>query len=632
MFLLRNVPGLRYGIGIFAMCLVSVGVVAVGQGQSETTTDTTTKTDTSTDRTAANQPKAPSPPKIEKMEPVEVPRGGGVTFIGENLPENAKDITVFLNGSNQGSAVLVSPDKKSFIFVVPSSLTLGKYNVRVDIKLKDNPVPFTPQVPPDATLTVYGEAGKQAPKIVAVSPLLSYPEKEIYGFTVLGEGFSAKKGTDNGLVVANRGEIPICWLDDPNCQPNDPKLVYGKVVSDREIRFSGIPQKHQGLNGIQIRVGQEHSNTFDITLSRVSRSTPIAISLIVFFALAFLIFIVLKRALKVRDIAGRKYNVLQSLLLDKETDTYSLSRFQFYVWTTAAILGYLYLILSRSLVQWKLEFVDIPSGLPGIILVSASTTILAQSITNSKGPKGTGDIHPTIADLVTTGGLAVPERFQFFLWTVVGALVFLFLVFASDPGTIKDLPTIPTGFLEIMGVSSLGYLGGKLARKAGPVIDEIVARTSSLELELHGRNLSKDASFQIGTTDIPLAMVEGGKPKIVEADSDVNMAKVLLLKIKDPVPPEWLADNSKLTIINPDGQTASWEYSLKAAEEAAASAGAEAAATETVAKEAAATEAAAKGAAATEAAATEAAATEAAATEAAAKEAAAKEEEGENQT
>jgi hypothetical protein len=507
------------------------------------------------------------------MEPTQVPRGGGVTFTGENLLPDEKDITVFLNGNNAGNATLVSPDRKSFILAIPTTLALGKYNVRVDFKLKDRDVPFSPKLPLDATLTVYGEAGKTAPKIVAVNPLLSYPEKEIYGFTVVGEGFSTRS-SDNGLFIKHRGEIPVCWSDDNGCDHNDSRLVHGRVVNDRELEFKGIPQKHQGLTGIQIRVGQDYSNDFEITLSRVERSTPLVISLAVFAVLAGLILFIVSRGLVVKEIAGRKYGLLQSLLLDKETDTYSLSRFQFYVWTAAAILGYLYLMVSRSLVQWKLEFVDIPPGLPGIILISASTTILAQGITNSKGPKGSGEIHPTIADLVTTGGLAVPERFQFFLWTVLGAIVFVFLVFASDPGTIKDLPTIPSGFLEIMGVSSLGYLGGKLARKAGPVIDEIVARTSSLELELHGRNLSKDASFRIGTTDVPLSMIDGGKPKIIEADTDLNMAKVLLLKIKDPVPAEWIADDSKLTIINPDGQTASWDYSLASVANAAAAAAA----------------------------------------------------------
>jgi hypothetical protein len=41
------------------------------------------------------------------------------------------------------------------------------------------------------------------------------------------------------------------------------------------------------------------------------------------------------------------------------------------------------------------------------------------------------------------------------------------------PGTIKILDPVPTSMLYMMGLSSAGYLGGKLARKPGPVITEL---------------------------------------------------------------------------------------------------------------------------------------------------------------
>ena len=103
-------------------------------------------------------------------------------------------------------------------------------------------------------------------------------------------------------------------------------------------------------------------------------------------------------------------------------------------------------------------------------LVSAGTSVLATGITSSKGSKGAGEVHPTLGDFITTGGVVAPERLQFVVWTVVGIFTFLTIVFMSDALTLSDLPTIPNGFLELMGISSAGYLGGKLARKPGPVI------------------------------------------------------------------------------------------------------------------------------------------------------------------
>src|SRR5439155_7622880 len=126
------------------------------------------------------------------------------------------------------------------------------------------------------------------------------------------------------------------------------------------------------------------------------------------------------------------------------------------------------------------EFAPIPEGLPGILAVSGGTAALAAGINNVRGPKGAGEEQPSFADLITTGGVVVAERFQFLVWTVLGALAFLFLVVFSDPATIQDLPKVPDGFLYLMGVSSAGYLGGKLARKPGPVIVTIVAQLGSV--------------------------------------------------------------------------------------------------------------------------------------------------------
>jgi hypothetical protein len=80
----------------------------------------------------------------------------------------------------------------------------------------------------------------------------------------------------------------------------------------------------------------------------------------------------------------------------------------------------------------------------------------------ARGAKGAGPIQPSVADFVATGGLVAAERFQFFIWTLVGVFTFLFLVVFSDPANVSDLPRIPDGFLALMGVSSFGYLGGKL--------------------------------------------------------------------------------------------------------------------------------------------------------------------------
>jgi hypothetical protein len=509
---------------------------------------------------------APTPfPVLESMQPTEVARGGSVIFRGQNLPTNLDEITVYLNGNKIEKAVrATAPDKTSFIFAVPNDIDLGKYNVRVDLKINKQDVPFTATIPNDGMLTVFSEFGKSEPKITGVYPLVSYPEdsqqkdKKIYGFDVVGEGFSTRS-KDNGLVI-NQTEIPVCWSG-KDCSANAAK---GEVKNSQQLHFEWmVPDRFMGGTQVQVRVGQTYSPPFAVTLSRVTLKFPKYVSIAVMVGFFGLVFWLLSGGFR-NVIAGRKYSILSALFLDQETETYSLSRLQFFIWTAVAILTYLYLLLSRSLVQGHFEFVDVPSGLPGIILISGGTTVMAQAITKSKGSKGAGEIHPSLADLVSTGGVVVPERFQFFIWTILGAAAFVFIVFLNDPGTIQDLPSVPSGFLQLMGVSSAGYLGGKIARRAGPVIDEIMTKVGSLEFILKGRNLSKDANFRIGDQEIPSDRIESGfKPEIMEADTEgePNTGKMISLKIKNP-DPSWLKDNSELTIINPDGQKATLNYAV----------------------------------------------------------------------
>jgi hypothetical protein len=267
-------------------------------------------------------------------------------------------------------------------------------------------------------------------------------------------------------------------------------------------------------------------------------------------------------------IAGKKYAIFSTLFLDKETDTYSLSRFQFFIWTFVGILSYLYFLLSRSLVQGRLEFVDVPSGLPAIILISASTTALAQGITSSKGSKGAGEIHPSPSDFISVGGVVAPERFQFFIWTILGAVVFVFLVFLNDPGTIKDLPTVPSGFLQLMGVSSFGYLGGKLARKAGPVI-KLLSVTSVtpkavgpppapavLTLNLKGENLDPTGSITIDNKPLRGDLF----PITGDADPQTGFSTELNVTLKDAT--DYLEGSHNLTLVNKDGQAATVAFPI----------------------------------------------------------------------
>lgn len=407
-----------------------------------------------------------------------------------------------------------------------------------------------------------------APEITAIYPTTSYPNYDgedranpRYVLTIQGKGFSAN-GCDNELYLGKRQFDNICWSGEAWCQGLT-SFIQGRAISSRALEFKNLTRDPEDLPSLSIGVAGVRSEPKDVALSQVEKGFPLRVASAVvggLLALTLLIGLGLRR----RKIAGRQHNIFSALVLDPETDTYSLSRFQFYLWTGIAIFGYVYLATSRSLVQGKLEFIDVPEGLPGIVFISAATSFLAQWTQNSKGPKGAGDVQPSWADFISSGGVVAPERFQFFVWTLLGAGAFVMLILLREPGTITDLPKVPQGFLNIMGISSAGYLGGKLARKPGPIIDEIVAKMGSLVLSVRGRGLSKDASFLIEDVELNSDMIEAKEWTRDDLSSEPGMNKGLDIRIKT-LTEEWktAAQPLHFTVVNPDGQKAVWPFVIK---------------------------------------------------------------------
>jgi hypothetical protein len=274
------------------------------------------------------------------------------------------------------------------------------------------------------------------------------------------------------------------------------------------------------------------------------------------------------RALKVAGLGKQILpKWLEMLILDRETATYSLSKFQLYLWLTVSVISYVYFVLAKFFIQGSFDFCDVPANLPTLLLVSAGTPVAATYISNTRGPKGAGDQFPSLSDLVSSGGVAAPDRFQMFVWTLLGSLYFLLLTLSIDPATISALPTIPGKMIDLMGLSSAGYLAGKFARKAGPVIDGIGVTQpadGSLQLTLRGRVLAKAAVFKINDTEITADRfaTPDYRPDIQEPEDatkpDVT-GQILVLKITNP-DPSWKQGSPTLTISNPDGQNASLPF------------------------------------------------------------------------
>lgn len=510
-------------------------------------------------------------PKMTKLEPTTALRGTEVTVTGEGFPTDPEKIIVQLNGTILNDAPSAANSPQSFVFLIPEKFPLGNYTVRASFIMDDKTIgPIAAAMPTNkGRISVVRDSGAK-PKLTSIYPLVSYPQNETFGFSLLGEGFS-EIPEDNILLVEGRGEVGITWVEQPPESNKKYDKVHGRFISERQLDFWGIPKGvYSGPLSLRIRVGDAVSEPVSTIFARVSKKIPIIISVIVLVLLGALLYFLIQKGVGIYKIQDSLYGPLRALFLDKSNNTYSLSKFQFYLWTAASVFGYAYLTLSRSLIQWNFEFAPIPENLPGIIFASASTAVIAQGTASAKGAMGAGGVKPSFSDFITTGGVVVAERFQFLVWTLLGVLAFLFLVIARDPGNIQELPKIPVGFLYLMGVSSAGYLGGKLARKPGPIINHIEALKGSLTLKIHGRNLSPDGLIKIGETMITPELLDSkvnkeGRPNVVLSEDqaqEAGFAKVLSLTIMKPED-KWFTEQQTLTLINPDGQKAVQVFNVK---------------------------------------------------------------------
>ena len=193
------------------------------------------------------------------------------------------------------------------------------------------------------------------------------------------------------------------------------------VITDRRSCAS-LP----GKQTVALALNAAESAPHEITFIPASSTTPRYWSLGLTAALVTFVYILIRIGCSgvTKKIFGKEY-LLVALFLDEPTQTYSLSKCQFYAWTVASVLGYIYFAISRSIIQNSAAFPEIPGGLPAILLFSAGTAVLTTGIVNAKGNKGAGEVHPSLGDFVTTGGVVAPERLQFVVWTIVGICTFL---------------------------------------------------------------------------------------------------------------------------------------------------------------------------------------------------------------
>jgi hypothetical protein len=458
--------------------------------------------------------------------PTDIKPGGSATIPGAGLG-GVTAVTLKAAGKTDLPATNVNATATAVTFTVPATAS-GTYQVVLSPG-SISPIPLT--VTPGPAVGTPA-ATEKPPVIDSVFPTTTYPIQNRFNFEVDGQRFDADPNNDQievdgqGLIkFGSRYRSPAPGTERKaggppiECAQESQKFPCLEATQDgRRLSIFGFPRRHAYQGPLRVRVSvkdvpTEFSSYF--TLSRVDHRIIVWLTFVVFALLMYIVYRLVSKGIQGYMIAGRKYSPLAAFLIDKTTDTYSLSKFQLFALSGVAFFGYVYVCLCRALVQWNFTFPEIPDNYPSLLAISVGTTAAAVGLNSARGTKGAGPVYPSPADFISNGGLVVAERYQFFVWTLIACVGFIALILMQDPAKVDGFPTFPSGLLYVMGVSAGGYLGGKAVRKPGPILKQVkvgavAANGLDLSFTLLGENLDSNGKFRIdGALQTPVVPVTG---------------------------------------------------------------------------------------------------------------------------
>jgi hypothetical protein len=414
-----------------------------------------------------------------------------------------------------------------------------------------------------STATVLSQT-ETATETTQVIPRVAFPHKDrSYTVTLSYPALTGLTTPEYWLIFNDAPAVKACLHASASCP------VRALPLDGHQVQFTEIPGSLAGVHKLKVQAGGTQLPEAQVTFSLVGRSVPLVVSLIALAAIVLVVGLLLRSGGS-RTLGNRKaVSMARAMFVDPETSTYSLAKLQFYVWTFAGLAGWLYLSFAKSLVQGSWTLSDVPSNLPGIVAISVGTGIISSGVASVAGNKGSGDVEPSWADFITSGGVVAPERLQYMLWTMVGGVAFLFNTLMISPAEIDTLPAIPQGFITLMGISAGGYLGGKLARGAGPNIRNVVnnapAAGAAPILTVEGTGLaSRGATFflahPVGAPDMQITATVLTDANQSVIDAATGVATKLALQLPAGTQAFTAGDHYRFTIVNPDGEKSVWEF------------------------------------------------------------------------
>jgi hypothetical protein len=483
--------------------------------------------------------------------------GSKFSLTGDNLPGKRLEASLGREGTSH-TILPVAIDASKVTFAVPDALAPGAYLLRV--KVNDDAPQFVGQL----TVVSAAKPVPTNPTIQRTYPIAGWIKlwrHGLFDFAIIGERLPAKAAeltaADKSVMLFfgdERLAVKPCVTPAEGSKPLNKTTQTEPCYSMRNterLDIHGLPARtHGGPHLLAIETPKGKSNAVSV---RISRITP---RMIKWLSLAFLAVLVASVGLLAKD-AGAvpgggtpRKRLLGWVLLDQQTNTYSLSKLQLLLWMVTIVYCFVFLQLAFVFAQGKLQIAPLPEGFEWLLGITGGTALVSGMLTRSRGAKGAGDAGPALADLVSSGGMLAADRAQLLVWTLIGCCGYVLVVLRNPTEAIDKLPMLNLDLLNAMGISSLVYVGGKSVRLPGPVVNQVTADIAQKTLTVKGQNLHRNAMISLDRQPIEVASVT--TTPMPGAPVDALSAELVLTLTAMP----FTTDDHLLRVTNLDGQYA----------------------------------------------------------------------------
>ena len=277
-----------------------------------------------------------------------------------------------------------------------------------------------------------------------------------------GMGFAADNPSGNAILI-DGVPVPVLWdgcSNMPVSTASTPVQIHGQVVGPETIILCGVPAPAGDQMSLAVGNGDSMSFPQVLHIASVTRAQSAMMALGVVLVMALIPVVLLRY--------GGASRSWTALFRDAGSGVYSLSRFQFYVWTVTFVFAYAYVYSSTSQFSGS-GFPDLPASVLTLIGISALTMLASIGIASAASSPVKART-PSLADLITVDGSVAPDRLQFFiLMILVGPALYLVSLLRPQPSSLVDLPASPSWMLGLAGISAAVYLAGRVLRSRAVV-------------------------------------------------------------------------------------------------------------------------------------------------------------------